>query len=149
MLTRINVTESVASLCDLASGKTRGEIVYPFAPEQERILMSMQGGFAQLRPTRVVGANKLWAVLNAVRTRILEWALSLEAEGIVGDGLSFSASEKQAAMNSQNISIENFQGILGNVQGGSVTQTNTLHIVASDFSSLARYLNPTSDDGAV
>lgn len=67
-------------------------------------------------------------------------ALTLEAESIVGDGLSFSVSEKQAAMNSQNIRIENFQGILGNVQGGSVTQTNTLHIVASDFSSLARYL---------
>lgn len=139
-VTLINVTESVASLCELASGKTQGEIVYQFAPEQERILMSMQGGFAQLRPMRVVGANKLKAILNAVRTRILEWALSLEAEGIVGDGLSFSASEKQAAMDSQNIRIENFQGILGNVQGGSVTQTNTLHIVASDFSSLARYL---------
>lgn len=139
-VTVINVTESVASLCELAYGKTKGEIVYQFAPEQERILMSMQGGFAQLRPTRVVGTNKLTAILNTVRTHILEWALSLEAEGIVGDGLSFSVSEKQAAMNSQNIRIENFQGILGNVQGGSVTQTNTVHIVASDFSSLARYL---------
>lgn len=72
-VTLINVTESVASLCELASGKTQGEIVYQFAPEQERILMSMQEGFAQLRPMRVVGANKLTAILNAVRTRILEW----------------------------------------------------------------------------
>jgi hypothetical protein len=140
VVTKIQVTESVASLCELVSGKTRGHIVYQFEPEQERILMSMQEGFAQLRPLRVVGANNLTAILNAVRTRILEWALSLEAEGILGDGLSFSASEKQAAMNSQNIRIENFQGILGNVQSGSVNQTNTLHIVASDFSSLARYL---------
>ncbi|UXL29522.1 hypothetical protein [Stenotrophomonas maltophilia] len=138
--TVINVTESVASLCELASGKTQGEIVYPFAPTQERVLMSIQGGLTQLRPTRVVGANRLKAIINTVRTHILEWALSLEAEAIVGDGLSFSASEKQAAMNSQNIRIENFQGILGNVQGGSVTQSNTQHIVASDFSSLARYL---------
>jgi len=137
---RIHVTESVASLCELASGGRRGEITYQFPPEAERLLMSLQGDFAQLRPLRVVGANRLIAILNTVRTRILEWALSLEAEGILGDGLSFSASEKQAAMNSQNIRIENFQGILGNVEGGSVSQTNVQHIVPSDFSSLARYL---------
>lgn len=139
-ITKIRVTESVASLCELAFGTRRGEITYQFPPEAERILMSMQGDFAQLRPLRVVGANKLIAILNTVRTRILEWALSLETEGILGDGLSFSASEKQAAMNSQNIRIENFQGILGNVEGGTVSQTNVLHIVASDFASLARYL---------
>ncbi|MDY1261781.1 hypothetical protein SOJ56_20960 [Pseudomonas aeruginosa] len=139
-VTKINVTESVASLCELVSGAARGEVAYYFAPEQERILMSMQDSFAPLRPLRVVGANKLMAILNTVRTRILEWALSLEAEGVLGDGLSFSASEKHTAMHSSNIRIENFQGILGNVEGSSVSQTNTLHVAASDFSSLARYL---------
>lgn len=139
-ITKINVTESVASICELASGSQQGHIVFYFSPEQERILMSMQQSIAPLRPLRVVGANRLLAIVNTVRTRILEWALSLEAEGILGNGLSFSASEKQAAMQSQNIRIENFQGILGNVEGSSVTQTNTQHITASDFSSLARYL---------
>ncbi|WP_448101071.1 AbiTii domain-containing protein [Luteibacter jiangsuensis] len=102
--------------------------------------MSMQDSLAPMRPLRVIGANKLIAILNTVRTRMLEWALSLEEEGILGNGLSFSASEKQAAMQSQNIRIENFQGVLGDVVGGSVTQTNAQHIAASDFSSLARHL---------
>lgn len=139
-LTTINITESVASIRELASGTQPGHIVFQFSPEQERILMSMQQSIAPLRPLRVVGANRLLTIVNTVRTRILEWALSLEAEGIQGDGLSFSPSEKQAAMHSQNIRIENFQGILGNVEGSSVTQANTQHITASDFSSLARYL---------
>lgn len=140
IVTTINVTESVASLSELAFGKRKGEIVYHFGPEQERILMSMQEGFAQLQPLRVIGANKLIAILNTVRTRILEWSLSLEEEGIVGSGLSFSERERQTAMSSHNIRIENFQGILGNVSESTVSQTNAIHIAASDFSSLARYL---------
>ncbi|WP_423391489.1 hypothetical protein [Burkholderia sp. LMG 21824] len=139
-VTQVHVTESVASIQQLIEGSQTGHLVFYFSPEQERILMSMQDGFAPLRPLRVIGANKLMAILNTVRTRILEWSLSLERENILGHGLSFSASEKQAAMHSQNIRIENFQGILGNVEGSSVTQTNSQHIAASDFSSLARYL---------
>ncbi|APC14648.1 hypothetical protein BLL42_02455 [Pseudomonas frederiksbergensis] len=139
-VTEINITESVASIHQLITGPEQGHIVSFFTPDQERMLMSLQQSIVPLRPVRVVGANKLLAILNTVRTRILEWALSLESEGILGDGLSFSASEKKTAMQSQNIRIENFQGILGNVQDSSVTQTNTQTITPSDFSSLARYL---------
>ncbi|HBX56042.1 hypothetical protein [Pseudomonas sp. UBA2684] len=140
IVNKVHVTESVASIEQLIEGSKNGHLVFYFSPEQERVLMSMQESIAPLRPLRAIGANKLTAILNTIRTRILEWSLSLEAEGILGDGFSFSTSEKQAAMHSQNIRIENFQGILGNVEGSSVTQTNTQHIKASDFSSLARYL---------
>ncbi|HBS80282.1 MAG: hypothetical protein CMK99_15835 [Pseudomonas sp.] len=140
IVNKVHVTESVASIEQLIVGSKNGHLVFYFSPEQERVLMSMQQSIAPLRPLRAIGANKLTAILNTIRTRILEWSLSLEAEGILGDGFSFSTSEKQAAMHSQNIRIENFQGILGNVEGSSVTQTNTQQITASDFSSLARYL---------
>ncbi|MBS2127048.1 hypothetical protein KEX41_02110 [Burkholderia thailandensis] len=146
-VTLVHVTESVASIQQLIEGSKNGHLVFYFSPEQERILMSMQDSIAPLRPLRAIGSNKLIAIINTIRTRILEWSLSLESEGILGDGLSFSSKEKQAAMQSQNIRIENFQGILGNVEGSSVTQTNTQHITASDFSSLARYLaNQGVDD---
>jgi hypothetical protein len=36
-------------------------------------------------------------ILHAVRNAILEWSLKLEAEGIVGEGMSFSPQEKEAA----------------------------------------------------
>lgn len=38
-------------------------------------------------------------ILNAVRNIILEWALELEANGILGEGLAFSTEEKQTASN--------------------------------------------------
>ncbi|PVY24719.1 hypothetical protein C7413_126108 [Paraburkholderia silvatlantica] len=41
----------------------------------------------------------------------------------------------------QNFNINNFQGVLGNVEAGaSVTQTNTQQVMAADFPSLVQHL---------
>lgn len=139
LLAEIRVTESVYSLEQLLTSEGTGAVVYDFSAEQEQQLMSMQHDYVKLRPTRSVGVNRLMAILGAVRTTILDWSLALEADGILGEGLLFSASEKQAAMN--NINIQNFQGIIGNIEGGSsVSQTNLQQITAADFSTLARHL---------
>jgi len=37
------------------------------------------------------------AVFDAVRNRILDWTLKLEAEGILGEGMTFTQKEKEAA----------------------------------------------------
>jgi AbiTii-like protein len=42
-------------------------------------------------PTALVG------ILETVRMVILNWTLKLEEDGILGEGLSFSSSEKQTA----------------------------------------------------
>jgi hypothetical protein len=139
-VTKILVRESVSSVQQLVDSRESGSICFFFGPEQEAALMRMQRGFAQLRPVRVVGPNQLISILNAVRTRMLEWALSLEAEGILGDGLSFSEMERNLAMKSEIIRIENFQGILGDVHGGNVSQTNSITVQSGNFSSLANYL---------
>lgn len=140
VVTKILVRESVSSVQQLMDSKESGSICFFFGPEQEAALMRMQGGFAPLRPVRVVGRNQLISILNAVRTRMLEWALSLEAEGILGDGLSFSDKERNIAMTSKNIRIENFQGVLGDLHGSNVSQTNTITVQSGNFSSLENYL---------
>jgi len=139
LVTKIHLHESVSSIQQLVHSKGKGEICFYFGPEQEAALMRMQG-YAPLRPLRLVGANQLLAVLQVVRTRILEWALSLEAEGIVGDGLSFSDGERQKAMTSKSIRIENFQGILGDVHGGTISQTNSMTVLSGNYESLANFL---------
>lgn len=139
LLSEIRVSESVHSLEQLLDNEDTGTVVYDFTREQEQLLMSMQRDYVQFRPTRSVGVNRVAAILSAVRTTILDWALALEADGILGEGILFSEREKQAAMH--NINIQNFQGVLGNIDGGSsVTQTNSQKIVAADFSSLERHL---------
>lgn len=57
-----------------------------------------------------------FGVLDAVRKEILRWSLQLEAEGILGEGMSFSPKEKTMAKESQ--TIHNY-GLL--VQGNNAS----------------------------
>jgi hypothetical protein len=58
-------------------------------------------------------------VVDAVRTRVLDWALALEQNGIYGEGMSFSSHEQREA---EGITIHfngttNFAGVMGKSQG--------------------------------
>jgi len=98
-------------------------------------------------------------VLQEVRNAILEWALQLEADGIVGEGLSFSPEEKKMAeSNSNQLSIG---AIIGTMNGSQLQQSsphatqtlsNTSGASLSDLGQFARELGkwiqsaPLSDD---
>ena len=57
-------------------------------------------------------------IISAVRNKILEWAILLEENGIVGDGLSFTEKEKQTALESHTINsyTNNFFATTDNAQ---------------------------------
>src|SRR5262249_16750870 len=44
-----------------------------------------------------VPTPQLRVILNAVKTQILDWSLNLERDGITGQGISFSDTEKKKA----------------------------------------------------
>ena len=58
--------------------------------------------------------STLIGILDAVRTKVLDWSLDLEKAGIVGEGLSFSSKEKNMA---QSITVNGNVGVLGNATG--------------------------------
>jgi alkylation response protein AidB-like acyl-CoA dehydrogenase len=70
---------------------------------------------------RVVDRAALAGILDSVRTRVLDWALQLEQDGILGEGMSFTNSDKQKAQATQSIYIQNFTGVLGDVSESTVT----------------------------
>lgn len=45
--------------------------------------------------------SELYRIMSTVRNKILEWALLLEENGIVGEGMTFTDIEKKNAQNSQ------------------------------------------------
>lgn len=47
--------------------------------------------------TLIIERSALEGILQDIRQRVLEWALKLEEEGILGDGVKFSDEEKKAA----------------------------------------------------
>jgi hypothetical protein len=48
-------------------------------------------------PGLEISRSAVVAILDAVRTRVLDWALELESNGVLGDGMTFSSAERQAA----------------------------------------------------
>lgn len=67
-------------------------------------------------------------MLDTVRNIILEWALKLEEDGILGEGLSFSNEEKQQA-SKHNYTVNNFYGNSSGIQIQQHTSNSTQTII--------------------
>ncbi len=142
MFLNLALTQPIGSIVDLIKNhkpSSTGPIAR-LTPEQEDFLLKSQDGL-NLPPVRTISVNQLVALVDAVRTKILEWALDLESQGILGTGLTFSITEKLKASSTTSIRIENFQGILGNLEDSTVTQNLDLSIIKGDFGSLRKELN--------
>ena len=64
-------------------------------------------------------------IVDSVRTTVLEWALKLEEDGIVDEGLSFSSTEKALAANPvyHNVMHSNREVIGSQIQQGTSGST--------------------------
>ena len=109
-----------------ASGK--GEVLVPLPDELAADLCHSSGNDA-LPISVFLPRNGIIRILDIVRTKILDWSLSLQAAGIEGEGLSFSPAEKAMAHNPsityQIGSIGTFAGTLGGSVGRDVHATAT------------------------
>lgn len=87
--------------------------------------------------------NRLVAILDTVRNKLLDWALSLHNAGIKGEGMSFRDEEKARVTgkgDTYNIgSIGSFAGNLGGKVGGDVNGTATQNI-SQEFEKVAGLL---------
>jgi len=108
MLSRRRCGQSVAELEHLVEGEKDSSLLHmPFPHELQRQL-SRSFGF-QTEVTLFTQYAEIVRIIDAVRTIILNWALKLEEDGIVGEGLSFTHQEKEAAERSPQ-NITNFYG---------------------------------------
>jgi hypothetical protein len=85
----------VGPLEELA-GSSGSRLAVDFPPELQNLLLApfpYQPGIPQLEISR----SSVVMILDAVRNAILKWSLTLEAEGIVGEGMSFSPIEREKA----------------------------------------------------
>lgn len=141
-LCHVPVRSSIGELTDLLAGPGSHEngLNIPFSPNVAAMLMRLQGDWAQLEPVRTLGRNQVAAILDAVRTKVLDWSLELESNGILGEGMTFSDKEKLIAATSQHVNIQNFQGVLGNVSNSELVQDLTMTVKAGDFHSLSEQL---------
>ena len=88
-------------------------------------------------PFRLISQTQVHAIIDRVRGIILDWALELEAKGILGNEMTFTPDEQERA---GNIHIGSFQGVLGNVSHSNVTQNLQMNVKRNDFESLREML---------
>ncbi len=147
ILERVPLAQSVDHLADLLS-QDGDAFDMPFTAHQEAALRKI-GWKPMFQVFRSLSRGQIAAVLAEVRNRILTWALELERQGIVGQGLSFSTVERQKAAMTASIHIGgNFQGILGDVSGSTVHQQLTMTFGEGDIQGLRGYLQSQGLDDA-
>jgi len=120
-----------ASLCNISKNPD-GHFVFPYPPAIEKQLRDAltYGDHVQMR----IDVAEIREIIHAVRNIVLDWTLSMEREGVRGDGLIFSSDEEKASVAATANTVNNFNiGQVGAlvqnadrsfVQGSSATTIN-------------------------
>ncbi|MGL4355130.1 MULTISPECIES: AbiTii domain-containing protein [Aeromonas] len=125
-ITTCRIGQSISGLEELAiPGKNLSVHLPP-----EMMAMLMQDLNIPMEPKRVVGGNQIRALIDAVRDKLLTWALDLAEAGIQGEGMSFTPQEQQEAQQLAPVNIHiggNATGFqfMQNSHGGQQQQTVT------------------------
>ena len=67
----------------------------PYSSEQEQMICDAIGKRTQI--TLMISSTCLVRIIDAVRNIVLNWALQLEEDGVLGEGMTFSENEKTVA----------------------------------------------------
>jgi len=90
----------------------------PFSAEQENIICDAIGERVQI--TMMTPSTSLIRIIDAVRNIILNWALKLEENGVLGENMTFSDDEKDKA-ESHSYNVNNFYA---EVTGSQIQQNS-------------------------
>lgn len=132
------VTE-LENLVVSASSKKTSSLTMKFPQSVEQALMS--GFEMNFIPYFVMDVSQVVGVLESTRNTVLNWALQLEEDGILGEGMTFSESEKKTAANSTYY-ITNNIGSMSNsqLQQHTVDSNQTISNTGVDLEEVKKLL---------
>lgn len=124
LLSDFEVRQAVPELMQLAQSKT--EIYSHFPAQIEHTLMQMmrESNGVTMRPALRFSTVQVQGVIEKVRSRVLEWALDLEAKGVLGEGMTFTQQEKQTVQQ-QHYHFGDVSGSQIQIGSNSSNQTQT------------------------
>lgn len=141
MLSERRLHQPMGELCQFAGAGVGESVLLMYPAEMAEQIMN--GTDARFEPALEVGVNIIHGIIATVRNKILDFALELERQGILGEGMTFTPTEKTAASNiSYSINIENMTG--SQLQQGTTgsTQTYTQNADLSGISAFVEKLLP-------
>ncbi|MFK3969285.1 hypothetical protein ACI2KS_00925 [Pseudomonas sp. NPDC087358] len=92
-VTTRKIAQPLGKLCEHAANNDR--IVIAFPPKMSEMLQS--GMSFRMEPGLQIEPGTLKNIIYGVRDKVLNFALELEKQGILGEGMGFSKEEKAAA----------------------------------------------------
>lgn len=105
--TTVRLPSSISQLLDLYKRDQEATVGLAFPVEENQLLIKSCGHNTQY--VLEVGKDQIYAIIDAVRNIILEWAIDLEQKGIIGENLSFTDKERiTASQDFANISYYNY-----------------------------------------
>ena len=127
--------QAIGELEGMIGGIEHGPIIFDPSPSaKSKLIETME---VPMDPGVFIDKSQIHAILDRVRNMILEWSLDLEKQRILGDGLTFSQKEKQAATNIT-FNIENMSN--SQIQQGTEESTQTLNITNADLDQVGAFL---------
>ena len=143
MINVVHVRESIPLILDIIKKSgTDGTLEAQLNAAQQQVLQkAFRSNDHYFR--RIVSASNMANIVEQARNAILAWSLELESKGILGEGISFSQTEKDKAASAASIRIENFHGVFGDVKNSTIHQSGFINIIKKDFDSLKSYLEST------
>ncbi len=145
-LSHRSIGQPIAEIENLLSSKEAGGNFHvPFPKNIEQQLMA--GMEIPLQPALLVGGAQLKGIIEGIRNSILDWALKLEEQGVMGEGMTFSKGEKEAA-SSVIYQIENIFGQISHSQIQQKTKNSSQEITNQtiDIKELLGVLNSVKEN---
>jgi len=147
IVSSLPATAPIRELEDLVKNRSSNGLIMKYPIEAEKTLM-------EFLPYRLpvalhISASAVAAIFDAVKNRILEWALQLEAQGVKGENFSFTEPEIMAAHNNT-YNITNNIGTMQNsmlqqaASGSSQSQSNSLPV--SELTAFIEAFNANSEN---
>lgn len=136
LLSTAKLAQSVGSLRDMIEKSSSRIFHFPFPPELVANVSKLMS-YNTARIVVQIPRGGIVSVLDSVRNKVLDWAIEMERNGVMGEDFSFEPNEVESAkavMTTFNIGkIDNFAGNMGsgNSSGDISLTTNQLTEVLS------------------
>jgi fructose-specific phosphotransferase system component IIB len=116
LLSTARIAQGIGGLRDLIANGSGGLYHFPL-PDEFVIEMNKIMSVSTARMVVQIPRGGIVGILNFVRNKVLDWAIEMERNGVLGEGLSFDDQEVESAktvMTTFNIEkIDNFAGNMG------------------------------------
>ena len=145
-LLRRKVNSTVGEMEDLLKSRdSSGPLAMLYPPKQAAILRKSIGWDFPVHLE--FSYSEIARILDVIRNRVLDWALQLEKSGVLGEGMTFTAEEKETA---HVVNIEHVQnlstGVIGNVGAAAeIAPIQTISNVNFDADAIRTLLDDIED----